>query len=200
MGICVRACVWKVKYGVSLFYPDSVPTFDRIIMSAKLHRWSVAHKQWESKCQTQKCEQSDCLTFTVISILPVLPVCMYNPSAVFGGGVSKRSFIMFEQSSINALKFCHSTVSYRLCELYLHARGKDMLKNLHPGKNIINFYDTEAWVQWNHYKSPIILNQKTAPCLHQMTPSGVCVRTEQSLGNTRKDQEPETWGFFPFLF
>jgi len=100
---------------------------------------------------------------------------VYNPSAVFSGGVSKRSFIMFQKSSINALKFCHSTVSYRLCKLYLHARGKDMLKNLHPGKNIINFYDTEAWVQWNSYKSPIILNQKTAPCLHQMTPSGVCV-------------------------
>lgn len=48
MGICVRVCVcvWKLKYGVSLFYPDSVPTFDSIMMSAKLHRWSVAHKQW----------------------------------------------------------------------------------------------------------------------------------------------------------
>jgi len=43
MGICVCA---RVKYGVSLFYPDSVPTFDRIIMSAKRHRWSIAHKQW----------------------------------------------------------------------------------------------------------------------------------------------------------
>lgn len=38
-------CLWayvcvRVKYGVSLFYPDSVPAFDRIIMSAKRHRWS----------------------------------------------------------------------------------------------------------------------------------------------------------------
>lgn len=123
---------------------------------------------------------------------------MYNPSAAFGGGVSKRSLIMFQQSSINALKFCHSTVSYRLCELYLHARSKDMLKNLHPGKNIINFYDTEAWVQWNHYKSPIILNQKTAPCLHQMTPSGLCVETNPWVIHTRPKSRKSEVSFLSF--